>query len=169
MPWVGVETGIISLHLATIKLMKKSVLFPLLLSLFIVASCNGVKQDQETSPVETAPPPTAAPPAASEVVAQEKLIGKWQRTDGGYVIEIKALSQDGKLDAGYYNPNPINVGRAAWQNDGGRLMVLIELSDVNYPGSTYSLEYQPQGDKLAGNYFQAVEKQTYQVEFSRLK
>lgn len=119
--------------------------------------------------METAPPPPPAPPAASEVVAQEKLIGKWQRTDGGYVIEVKSLAQDGKLDAGYYNPNPIHVGRAAWQNDGGRLMVLIELSDVNYPGSTYSLDYQPQGDKLVGTYFQAVEKQTYQVEFSRLK
>jgi uncharacterized protein (DUF2147 family) len=149
--------------------MKKGWLFPVLLMLFVAAaSCGGVKENEEAT-AEVAPPPAPAPPAAPETMPAEKLVGKWQRTDGGYVIEVKSLTQDGKLEAGYYNPNPINVGRAAWQNDGGRLMLLIELSDVNYPGSTYSLEYKPQGDMMVGNYFQALEKQTYQVEFSRIK
>jgi|LakMenE01Jun11ns_1017448.scaffolds.fasta_scaffold9879700_1 uncharacterized protein (DUF2147 family) len=150
--------------------MRKIWLFPVVLGLFIaVASCGGAKEKEETSSAEVATPTAPAPPAKPDAMPAEKLTGKWQRTDGGYVIEIKSLTQDGKLDVGYFNPNPINVGRAAWQNDGGRVMVLIELSDVNYPGSTYSLEYRPQGDMLTGSYFQAVEKQTYPVEFSRMK
>jgi uncharacterized protein (DUF2147 family) len=140
----------------------------ILVAMFLTAaSCNGVKDKEENSTVEATPP--AAQPIAPEPVAAEKIVGRWQRTDGGYVIEIKSVSPDGKLDAAYYNPKPINVGRAAWQNDGGRLMMLVELSDVNYPGSLYSLEYKPQGDMLTGTYFQAVEKQTYQVDFTRLK
>ena len=45
-------------------------------------------------------------------------------------------------------------------------MVMIELQDQNYPGSIYTLEYQPQGDRLTGIYFQAVEKVSYNVEFT---
>jgi uncharacterized protein (DUF2147 family) len=152
--------------------MKILRLLPVLICLFLVASCQGVKENETSSSAEvTAPtaPEASAAPAAPPAMPAEKLTGKWHRTDGGYVIEIKSLTQDGKLDVGYFNPNPINIGRAAWQNDGGRIMVLIELSDVNYPGSTYSLEYRPQGDMLTGSYFQAVEKQTYPVEFSRMK
>jgi hypothetical protein len=40
------------------------------------------------------------------------LIGRWQRTDGGYVIEIKRVATDGTMQAAYFNPRPINVSRA---------------------------------------------------------
>ena len=43
----------------------------------------------------------------------------------------------------------------------------IELQDVGYPGSTYNLMYRPQQDILAGFYFQAAVKQTFEVVFSR--
>ncbi len=147
-------------------------LLAVVLSLVLAASCNGVKENESSSSAEvTAPdaPEVPAAPAGPDAMPAEKFVGRWQRTDGGYVLEIKSLTPDGKLEAGYFNPNPINVGRAAWQNDGGRLMVMVELSDVNYPGSLYSLEYKAQGDMMVGTYFQAVEKQTYQVEFSRIK
>ena len=39
----------------------------------------------------------------------QPLMGRWQRTDGGYVIEIGRIDADGKLTAGYFNPRPINV------------------------------------------------------------
>jgi|APFre7841882724_1041349.scaffolds.fasta_scaffold09775_3 hypothetical protein len=113
---------------------------------------------------------TSAPVGSSPAPAleKEKLVGRWQRTDGGYIIELKNPTPEGLIDASYFNPNPINVGKSAWQNKAGKLMVLVELRDQNYPGSIYNLEYQPQGDKLTGLYFQAVEKVSYNVEFMRL-
>jgi len=124
----------------------------------------------------------AAPPAASQaasdtntpatpVVKPEfaKLVGKWQRPDGGYVIEIKSVDPIGKLQVAYFNPNPINVSRAAaYQKDGG-VKVFVELRDVNYPGSTYNLAYDPQSDQLFGQYFQAAMQETFDVTFGRLK
>jgi hypothetical protein len=113
--------------------------------------------------------PVPATSTQTPVADKEKLVGRWQRTDGGYVIELKNPDAAGLIEAGYFNPNPINVGKAAWQNKSGKLMVMVELRDQNYPGSIYNLEYQPQGDKLTGVYFQAVEKVSYNVEFIRVR
>ena len=114
---------------------------------------------------------TAAPVASSTAPAadKEKLVGRWQRTDGGYIIELKNPTQTGLIEAGYFNPNPIHVGKSAWQSKDGRLMVMVELQDQNYPGSLYNLEYQSNVDKLTGTYFQAVERVSYNVEFTRIK
>ena len=38
---------------------------------------------------------------------------------------------------------------------------------MNYPGSTYKLIYDPARDVLAGLYFQALQQQTFDVEFVR--
>jgi hypothetical protein len=43
------------------------------------------------------------------------------------------------------------------------------LRDINYPGSTYNLLYDPTSDRLKGKYFQAVAGQTYEVEFVRVE
>lgn len=98
-----------------------------------------------------------------------KLVGRWLRPDGGYILEIRSASPDGKLDVGYFNPNPIHVARAEWVMKDNRLYVMAELQDVNYPGSTYGLEYKVGSDQFKGTYFQAVEKSTYDVEFVREK
>jgi hypothetical protein len=45
--------------------------------------------------------------------------------------------------------------------------VFIELRDVNYPGSAYTLDYNPTTDKLMGVYFQAALGQKFAVEFER--
>ena len=37
------------------------------------------------------------------------------------------------------------------------------------PGSTYNLRYVPDGDRLVGDYYQAVQKRTFDVEFVRQK
>jgi hypothetical protein len=39
----------------------------------------------------------------------------------------------------YFNPNPINVARANWESNYGNFKIVVEMRDVNYPGSTYTL------------------------------
>ena len=97
------------------------------------------------------------------------LKGKWQRPDGGYILELKQLGKGGALKAAYFNPRPINVSRAELKRSGDKLTVFVELRDVNYPGSRYNLQYVPERDRLTGTYFQAVHGETYNVEFSRVK
>jgi len=99
----------------------------------------------------------------------QTLQGRWQRNDGGYVIDIRNVEPGGKLTAGYFNPRPINVAKAEASRDGETVKVFIELRDVNYPGSTYNLIYIPADDRLTGTYFQAIERATYDVYFTRLK
>jgi len=99
----------------------------------------------------------------------QKLEGRWQRADGGYILDIRAVNADGKLTAAYLNPRPINVGRAEAAMEGGALKVFVELRDVNYPGSTYRLTYDSAGDRLRGAYFQAALGETYEIEFARVK
>jgi hypothetical protein len=97
------------------------------------------------------------------------LVGKWQRSDGGYVLELSAAGSDGQLKAAYFNPRPINVGQARWKLQDDRLEVFVELRDVHYPGSTYTLNYDSATDRLQGLYFQAVQQQNFEVMFIRKK
>jgi hypothetical protein len=107
-------------------------------------------------------------PSATAPATQAKLLeGSWVRLDGGYILELRNISDDGTLSAAYFNPRPIRVFQAFWAKDGGTLAVFVELRDVNYPGSKYSLRYDPAADSLKGFYFQAIEKQTFPVEFIR--
>ena len=99
----------------------------------------------------------------------EKLRGKWLRPDGGYILEIRSVAPDGKMDAGYFNPHPINVAKAEASQAGGSVRTFIELRDVNYPGSTYTLTYDPANDQLKGDYFQAALSQTFDVFFTRVQ
>ena len=97
------------------------------------------------------------------------LIGRWQRTDGGYVIEIKRVEIDGAMQAAYFNPRPINVSRATASVFKDHLKVEVELRDTGYPGSSYTLLYDPDKDALLGFYYQAVQKQNFDVVFVRMK
>jgi len=99
----------------------------------------------------------------------ERLAGKWLRPDGGYILELKEIGKDWRLKASYFNPRPINVAQAEWRRMGDSLQVFIELRDVNYPGSTYTLIYSPENDCLEGYYYQAVQGQTYTIQFMRTK
>jgi hypothetical protein len=107
--------------------------------------------------------------AAGTLAAFQKLEGRWQRDDGGYILDIRGVDAAGKLTAAYLNPRPINVATAEASMLGQTLRVFIELRDVNYPGSTYQLTYDPADDSLKGSYFQAALKETYEVAFARLK
>lgn len=110
----------------------------------------------------------AAQSTGSEV-GTDRLVGRWVRPDGGYILEIRSARAGGKLEAAYLNPRSIKISRAEWRREEGRLLLFIELRDVNYPGSTYNLRFEPDKDRLVGAYYQAVQKQTFDVEFARQK
>jgi hypothetical protein len=99
--------------------------------------------------------------------AFRSLIGSWVRPDGGYVLDIRAVDAAGRLDAGYYNPRPINVAQAEAQMVGNALRVFIKLQDTGYPGATYTLTHNPQSDGLFGFYHQPAAGQTFEVVFVR--
>jgi len=99
----------------------------------------------------------------------QTLKGRWLRPDGGYVLEIRSVDSNGAIDAAYFNPQPVHVGKAAAALNGAGMTVAVELRAPNYPGSTYKLTYDPQSDVLRGNYFQAVERQNFDVVFVRMK
>jgi len=114
-------------------------------------------------------PMSATAQSKTEQVGAERLVGRWIRPDGGYVLEIRSAQAGGRLDADYLNPRSIKVSRAEWRRENGRLLVFVELRDVNYPGSTYNLRYVPDQERLIGAYYQAVQRQTFDVEFVRQK
>lgn len=123
--------------------------------------------------------PTAPRPSSGAGVAkkapvygdglQEKVVGRWCRPDGGYVLEIRSIAADGEADAAYYNPKPIHVAKAKVSRDSVGVSVYVELLDENYPGSIYRLVYDVAADCLQGTYYQAVSRETYDIVFGRLK
>ncbi len=119
-------------------------------------------EDVEETPVESSAVSSAAP-------TFKTLIGKWVRNDGGYIINIKNVNDGGQIEAEYLNPRPIHVGKAEAKQDRDRLLAYVELQDVNYPGSSYTLQYEPDSDQLTGIYYQAVQQQRFEVVFNRLK
>jgi len=149
--------------------------------MLIPAGCNsggGSKKeepDKKSSEIHSGSEMTKAPvvsePSSGLSVdsVQVLLKGKWLRMDGTYTIEIFSFSAGGKLDAGYFNPNPINVGQSRWLVNEGHILIEIVLRDVNYPGSKYDLVYDKKSDCLAGSYFQAVEGINYDVIFHRVR
>jgi hypothetical protein len=132
----------------------------------LLVSCGN---KTESPPVPPTPQTNAAPAAATVSPELAKLAGRWERTDGDYVLEIKSVDPGGKAEAAYFNPNPINVSRAAAWREKGTSKIVVELRDTGYPGCTYTLEHNPQSDQLSGQYYQAAQQQTYEVVFNRLK
>jgi hypothetical protein len=122
-----------------------------------------------TLPASPSVSPPASPAKEKDDAGQERLLGRWLRSDGSYVIEIRSAASDGKMEVFYFNPNPVHVGHAEWQQKNNRFMVVVALSDVNYPGSTYTLEFLEGEDRMRGTYYQAVEKVSFDVEFVREK
>jgi uncharacterized protein (DUF2147 family) len=101
--------------------------------------------------------------------AFDSLKGRWQRPDGGYVIEIREIDARGKMVAAYFNPRPINVSQAQASREGDAIKIFIELRDVNYPGATYNLTYDPAADQLRGVYYQPLLQESFDVVFVRMK
>lgn len=116
-----------------------------------------------TGPSNRSHAPTAKPENL------RKLVGRWVRPDGGYVIDIRKVDVDGTLQAAYFNPRPIHVSQAQVTQKDGETQIFIELRDVGYPGATYALRYNAKHDVLAGLYHQPTVGQTFDVVFMRKK
>ena len=101
------------------------------------------------------------------VNAAKQLEGRWVREDGGYSLVLADIKSDGSLMAFYFNPRQINVHKANWKFEDERLHLYVELRDVNYPGSNYTLMYRAAKDVLWGSYYLAVQKKTMDVFFVR--
>jgi hypothetical protein len=149
---------------------------PLGLILALAAGAAVLLLRPGSKPVDTPKiePSQANPAQASPSEAQakpdfEKFKGRWVRTDGDYTVEVRSIDNDGKMDAGYFNPQPIKVAKAEVSQDGATTKVFIELRDVNYPGCTYNLKYDAQNDALYGVYYQAAMEQNFDVIFVRTK
>ena len=134
----------------------------------LAVSC-GKKDDSPPVPARPDSKGANLPATATARPEFAKLAGKWERPDGSYVLEIKGVDTGGTMEAAYFNPNPIKVSQAAALYKEGATKVFVELRDVNYPGCTYSLTYDPQSDQLYGQYFQASMQQTFDVTFARMK
>jgi len=148
-----------------------------------VASCGKTETAATGSPKAT--PDTAAPaaksaagtgaasaaPAAPAAAPAEvrKMIGKWLRSDGTYVLELREAEAGGTMRAGYFNPKSINVSRAIWMRGAEGLQIAVELNDVGYPGAMYVLNYDAKEDRLSGKYTQPQMQQTFEVDFVRQK
>ena len=96
------------------------------------------------------------------------LVGRWRRSDGGYILDIKAVHDDGKIDATYLNPRPIHVSKSEAITKGDHVVVVVTLQDRGYPGNMYTLTYDPDADRLKGVYHHRGLGQQFDVEFSRL-
>ena len=105
--------------------------------------------------------------AAAEKTAFDVLKGTWIRPDGGYTIAIRNVDPNGRLEAMYFNPNPLPFAKAQAVQEGAKLRVSFELRAGGYDGSTYELAYDPASDRLTGTYYQAVAKQQFDVSFVR--
>jgi hypothetical protein len=106
---------------------------------------------------------TLAPPVLT------RLVGRWVRPDGGYVLDIKAVHDDGRIDATYLNPRPIHVSKAEAVTKGGHVLAVVTLQDRGYPGNIYTLTYDPRADRLEGVYHHRGLGQQFDVQFSRLR
>lgn len=138
-----------------------------LASMFFATSCQKASKEvvQPSAPAVPATAQKAATASVPEPV--QKLLGKWLRADGGYVLELRGAEISGVLQAAYFNPKSINVSRAIWMQGATGFQVVVELNDVGYPGATYVLSHDAQSDRLIGKYNQPAMQQSFDIEFVR--
>jgi hypothetical protein len=120
-------------------------------------------QAQQPTTATTVPAPTGS----DSQTAFDALPGRWVRVEGGYVITIKAVDAEGKLDASYENPRLLPFYSAVATKDGTALRLFFELRAGGYNGSTYKLTYDATNDGLMGVFDQVVAKQSFEVTFVR--
>jgi hypothetical protein len=94
-------------------------------------------------------------------------VGEWVRPDGGYILDIKSVQPDGKIEAAYLNPRPIKISKAQANIRSGKIEFFIELRDRGYPGSYYTLTFDPKSSQLVGVYHHLGLNQNFDVYFIR--
>ncbi len=148
----------------------RSAVVALLMAAFSVGALVACKKSDAPAGVQAAAP--ALPPSAAESGAPaevQKMMGRWLRSDGTYVLELRGADHSGVVQAGYFNPKSIHVSRAIWMRGAEGLQVVVELNDVGYPGATYVLSHDTAEDRLVGKYNQPQMGQSFDVDFVRQK
>ncbi len=143
----------------------------------LVAGCSRDGEGRRASAPAAGAPAAAKAPAKSEVPAAEtaapaevqRMLGRWLRSDGTYVLELRGADRSGIVQAAYFNPKSINVSRSIWLRGAEGTQVVVELNDTGYPGATYVLGLAADGDRLVGKYNQPQMGQSFDVEFIRQK
>ena len=136
----------------------------------IIAVVLYLLNSRQTGTESSGPPAIGESSAVTETEGGfARLQGRWLRPDGGYVVEIRDIDANGQMTAAYFNPRPIHVSRAEASREGPATRVFIELRDINYPGATYTLTYDPVTDQLRGVYYQPALQQSFDVVFVRLE
>lgn len=140
------------------------------LALILAGVAVGVWAMNRPSVGAGAPAPSGAPGASSGIPAEvrQRLVGRWLRPDGGYVLSIKSVGEDGKVDAVYNNPRPIHVAKAQVAQEAGKTSLFVELRDTGYPGSFYTLVFDTAQDQFVGVYHHLGLNQDFDVNFVRL-
>jgi len=137
------------------------------ISLALVALPSCRKQSSPVSSGQNTPAPSE-PKAVAKAPDVQVLCGRWLRPDGPYILDLKSIGSDGKIQAAYVNPQrEIHVSRAEASVQGTTLRVFLMLDDDGYPGCTYNLNYDPQQQTLSGIYFQAQMQESFEVVFIR--
>ena len=95
------------------------------------------------------------------------IAGKWQRTDGNYLIKISDVQAEGQATVEYFNPRSIHVAAAAISTEKNLIKLFIKFQDKGYEGSSYRLYYFAKKDTLLGYYYQAPMDKTYEVVLLR--
>lgn len=93
------------------------------------------------------------------------LIGRWQRSDGGQILEIHGIAADGRMDCTYFNPNPVQVVRAEAVIQGDTLQIFIALEGKDFPRASLQLIYNPNQEILTGRYRQPAKDGTLTVTY----
>ena len=138
-------------------------MLPTLVLAFGVFAEPAIAQDTKAPTVKVEKPSDASESGF------DTLRGRWVRPDGGYMITIRGVEPDGKLDAAYANPRPLPFAEARTSRDGKTIKLFFELRAGGYNGSTYTLTCDPANDVLYGVYYQAVARQRFNVYFERAK
>lgn len=81
-----------------------------------------------------------------------RLVGRWLRPEGGYLLEIRLVVSDGQVQVAGFKPSPIHGARAEAAGQADAWKLLVELGDVNYLGCIYRLRYHAATETLEGVY-----------------
>ena len=153
-------------------------LAPLLAALLALsAGCSRDGDGRRAAAPEAVAPAAAKAPAKTEAPAADpaapaevqRMLGRWLRSDGTYVLELRGADRSGIVQAAYFNPKSIHVSRSIWLRGAEGVQVVVELNDTGYPGATYVLGLAADGDRLVGKYNQPQMGQSFDVEFIRQK
>jgi hypothetical protein len=149
-------------------------LWGILLALVVIVFRDRLFPGEGETPANPAPTQSVTPAPEAPVVEkqgipkQASLVGRWRRSDGGYILDIQAIRPDGTLEAKYLNPRPIHISKAQLIKQAGHQIVIVQFQDRGYPGSLYTLTYDPKTDQLEGVYHHRGINKKFNVKFARL-